>query len=99
MSKKSKNKNETPEIEISKMADKFIAIANDLVQKEGQDIGKVSTAFRYAAARFNAHEASTKTKDLAADKDNAINWYTDQYQKMLIENIEQIIKMSAILKK
>ena len=94
-----KNKNETPEIEISKMADNFIAIANDLVQKEGQDISRVSTAFRYAAARFNAHDAFTKSKDLAEDKDNAINWYTDQYKKMLTENIDEIIKMSAMVKK
>lgn len=91
--------NDIKELEISEMADEFIAVGNKLVRESKQDVGRVSAAFRYAAARFNAHDAFSKSKDLANDKDNAINWYTEQYRKMLTENIDQLIKMAAHIPK
>ena len=84
------------ELEMFEMADKFINIANELVQAQGQEIGRVGAAIRYAAARFNAHDANSKSKNLEEDKENAIEWYTDQYKKMLVENIEDHIKLNKL---
>ncbi len=52
---------------IFQLADQFIALANELTQQEG-DVGKVGTALRFAAARFNAFEAAIKSADLAPKK-------------------------------
>ncbi len=84
------------ELEIFEMADKFINIANELVQAQGQEVGRVGTAIRYAAARFNAHDANSKSSNLEDDKENAIEWYTDQYKKMLVENIDAHIKLNKL---
>ncbi|GIU46307.1 hypothetical protein TUM4438_21790 [Shewanella sairae] len=79
------------ETTIFELADQFIALANELAGKE-QDVGKVGTAMRFAAARFNAFEASLKSSDLAAEKDNALEWFTDEYKAMLNDNLEDHIK-------
>ncbi|MEH6442752.1 MAG: DUF3144 domain-containing protein [Oceanospirillaceae bacterium] len=75
-----------------KMADEFINIANRLVEQEGKEIGEVGAALRYAAARFNAHEAAFKAKDLAAERSDALAWFSSQYTEMLEENLDQHIK-------
>ena len=75
------------------MADQFIEVANRLVAEEKQDIGEVGTAIRYAAARFNAHEASYKTDDLTKDKEDALSWFTEQYRLMLLENLDEHIEL------
>ena len=74
------------EMSIYDMADKFIALANDIV--EHQDVGRVGTAMRYATARFNAHEAALKAKTLSTEKDSAIKWFSEQFIQMLGENID-----------
>ena len=85
---------DTEDLEIFDMADQFIEVANRLVLEQGQKLGRVGAAIRYAAARFNAHEASYKSDDLEADKEDALSWFTDQYRKMLIENIDEHIEMA-----
>ncbi len=80
------------EIKIFDMADEFIAIANRLVEKDSQDLGRVGAAIRYAAARFNAHEASHTSDDLKSDKEDALSWFTEQYRLMLLENIDEHIE-------
>ncbi|CZF87104.1 DUF3144 domain-containing protein [Grimontia marina] len=82
------------EISIFDMADRFIEVANRLVSEDKQDVGRVGAALRYAAARFNAHEASLKSDNLGEDKDDALEWFTDQYHKMLLENLEEHIELS-----
>lgn len=72
------------------LADQFIALANELTQEE-QDVGKIGTALRFAAARFNAFEASIKSADLAAEKDNALEWFTSEYKDMLSDNLDDHI--------
>ena len=54
--------------ELFEMADEFINVANRLVELDKKEIGDVGAAIRYAAARFNAHEAAYKAKDLAAER-------------------------------
>lgn len=75
---------------IFELADQFIALANELSQAE-QDVGKVGTALRFAAARYNAFEASIKSSDLAKEKDSALNWFANEYREMLQDNLEDHI--------
>lgn len=79
-------------VELFEMADEFINIANRLVETDGKDLGDVGAAIRYAAARFNAHEAAYKAKDLAAERSDALAWFSSQYNEMLEENLDQHIK-------
>ncbi|MCE9679370.1 DUF3144 domain-containing protein [Shewanella sp. AS1] len=78
------------ETTIFELADQFIALANELAAQE-QDVGKVGTALRFAAARFNAFEASLKTADLATEKQAALEWFTNEYQDMLNDNLDDHI--------
>ncbi|ARD21422.1 MULTISPECIES: DUF3144 domain-containing protein [Shewanella] len=73
------------------LADQFIALANQLGQTEN-DIGKVGTALRFAAARYNAFEAAIKSANLEAEKENALSWFTEEYKGMLNENLNDHIK-------
>ena len=81
---------QTKETTIFQIADQFIALANELSSKE-QDVGKVGTALRFAAARFNAFEASLKSADLKAEKDNALEWFSKEYHDMLNDNLDDHI--------
>ncbi|MCG9697653.1 DUF3144 domain-containing protein [Shewanella sp. Isolate11] len=78
------------ETTIFELADQFIALANELTAQE-QDVGKVGTALRFAAARFNAFEASLKAADLAAEKQTALEWFTNEYKDMLSDNLDDHI--------
>ncbi|MFC3606375.1 DUF3144 domain-containing protein [Stutzerimonas tarimensis] len=81
--------NNPAEMEILDMADEFIAVANRLLEEQGKDLGHISAAIRFAAARFSAHEAACRSGDLALDKEKAETWYTDQFNQMVRENLEQ----------
>lgn len=85
---------QTVDMAIFDMADEFIAVANRLLEDEHKDLGKISAAIRYAAARFSAHEAACRSGDLAADKDKARAWYTEQFERMVTENLDQHVDMS-----
>ncbi len=82
---------QSQENNIYQIADQFIALANQLGQQEG-DVGKVGTALRFAAARFNAFEAAIKSGDLKAEKDNALEWFTAEYKDMLNDNLDDHIE-------
>ncbi|MCH1923904.1 DUF3144 domain-containing protein [Shewanella sp. C32] len=75
---------------IFELADQFIALANELSQTE-QDVGKVGTALRFAAARYNAFEAAIKSSDLAKEKDSALEWFSNEYREMLQDNLQDHI--------
>ncbi|WP_153912752.1 DUF3144 domain-containing protein [Shewanella sp. TC10] len=82
---------EKTETTMYQLADQFIALANQLGQTEN-DIGKVGTALRFAAARYNAFEAAVKSSNLEAEKENALSWFTEEYKGMLNENLNDHIK-------
>lgn len=84
------------ETTLYQIADQFIALANQLTQEEG-DVGKVGTALRFAAARFNAFEASIKSADLAAEKENALEWFSSEFKAMLKDNIDDHIANPPII--
>ncbi|WP_036551312.1 DUF3144 domain-containing protein [Neptunomonas japonica] len=81
-----------------KMADEFIDVANRLVTSDNKDLEDVGAALRYAAARFSAHETAYKSKDLAAERNDALSWFTNQYSEMLEENLDQHIEHFESLK-
>ncbi|MGI9318536.1 MAG: DUF3144 domain-containing protein [bacterium] len=75
--------------EFWKLADSFINLANEHYEKDGD--GKVGYALLYAAARFNAFIVASTAGDqaeLAAEKDPATDYFTEQYRKMFSENLE-----------
>ncbi|MGL4713966.1 MAG: DUF3144 domain-containing protein [Shewanella sp.] len=75
---------------IYELADQFIALANQLSQQEA-DVGKVGTALRFAAARFNAFEAAIKSADLGAEKESALEWFSSEFKEMLSDNLDDHI--------
>ncbi|MFD2836677.1 DUF3144 domain-containing protein [Azotobacter vinelandii] len=70
------------------LADEFIDLANRLFKEEHKELGHVSTALRYAAARVSSYEASCLFQDLAAEGDRLQKWYTNQFNDMLDEKHE-----------
>jgi Protein of unknown function (DUF3144) len=74
-------------------ADAHIALANS--QSKSTDAGKVSASFLYAAARFNAFIVASgqpDAKSLAANKAEAIDYFTKQFRKMLDENLSDHVE-------
>lgn len=74
-------------------ADEVIAIANE--QVKDSTIGKVSSSLLYAAARFNAFNVASSADDVAEmtkDKEEAIRYFTEQYRKMLTDNLDEYLE-------
>ncbi len=70
-----------------KMADAFIALANQYGQTEEK--GKVSAAFLYAAARFNTFVVASSAPDaaeFAGYQEKAMAYFAAEYRKMLVEH-------------
>lgn len=77
-----------PDKEFWDLADALIAVAND--RCSGTRHTKVSAAFLYAAARFNAFVAAShaQSKDeFVAQRESQIAYFIAQYEKMLRENL------------
>ena len=72
------------------LADAYIAVAN--TQLSETKPSRVSAAALFAASRFNAFviAAAAGSKDrMIAEKEAAIAYFMDQYEKMLRENIDE----------
>jgi len=71
------------------MVDSFIDRANELAETNSAE--NVGMAMLYAAARFNAHVVSQHAEtaqDYERDLPKAREFFRDQYQRMLDENLE-----------
>lgn len=79
------------EIPKSVMADKFIEVANEFTQTQSKEC--VSAAIMFAAARYSAFEITSKSKNLMTDKNDALNWFTAEYRRMLEANIDDLAQM------
>ena len=75
----------------SEMADRFITIANELSKTQTKD--RVGMAFLFATARYNAFVSMGKSEDLRRDKEDALNWHTAEYRRMLESNLDELIGM------
>jgi hypothetical protein len=72
------------------MADSFVQLANTLLNEAKPS--RVSASALFAAARFNAFviTAATESKaQLIAEKESAIAYFMEQYEKMLRENLDE----------
>ncbi len=72
------------------LTDSFIQLANTHLNETKPS--RVSASALFAASRFNAFviTAATESKEqLIAEKEAAIAYFMDQYEKMLRENIDE----------
>ncbi|MDT3707000.1 MAG: DUF3144 domain-containing protein [Thiobacillus sp.] len=72
------------------MADAYIALAN--TQLNEAKPSRVSAAALFAASRFNAFviaAAAGSKEQMVAEKEAAVAYFLDQYEKMLRENIDE----------
>ena len=68
------------------VSDEFINLANDLSDDWATPL--LSAAIMFAAARYNAFNFLTMDGD-SENREEAIRYYTEQYEKMLRENMKQ----------
>jgi hypothetical protein len=76
-----------------KRADAVIHLANDQLSDFSR--GKVSASCMYATARFNAWVTACghgSAEDMAAAKDETLDYFTKQYRAMLEENLNDYIE-------
>ena len=74
-------------------ADAIIHLAND--QLSDMSRGKVSASCMYAVCRFNAWVTAcghASVEDMAAAKEETIEYFTKQYRSMLEENMDDYIE-------
>jgi len=69
------------------VADEFIYLANDM--SEDWALPLLSAAIMFAAARFNAFNFQASDGN-AENREAAIQYYTEQYGKMLRENLQEM---------
>lgn len=86
-------KKEGPDKEFWERADEFIHLANKQCQKAAS--GKVSSSLLYASARYSSFLLATtadNAEEMKKDRDKAIEYFTDQYKNMLIDNLDDYIE-------
>ena len=74
-------------------ADAYITLANE--QATDVSRGKISASMMFATARFNAWVSASGTEsgeELAAVKDEALEYFLGEYRKMLEENLDEYIE-------
>jgi hypothetical protein len=74
-------------------ADRFINLANEMARSDNS--GAVGVAFRYAAARYCAYEASIQTDNLAEDKDKQLQLFVDAFTEMLRLNLQDYVNIQS----
>ena len=83
---------EGPGPDFWKRADEVIHLANE--QRESESNHKVGASLLYAAARFNAFVAASSSADLEemkTDRDEALEYFCDEFRKALVENLDDYI--------
>lgn len=88
----------TPEMNaFFERADAVIMLANSQLSPQSH-AGQVAASLTYAAARFAVSAASVgfvKGSDFAKEKEDIIKFYTQEYQKMLGEHIDDYARNFA----
>jgi hypothetical protein len=75
-------------------ADKFLAVANSLAG--GVPLGQISASMMFATARFNAFVAQANGLEPGEVDEEAVVYFRDQYEKMLRENLAQILSSRKV---
>ena len=79
--------------EFFERADAYIDVANEQATQVNR--GKVSASMMFATARFNAWVSASGTEsgeDLASVKQEALEYFLEEYRKMLEENLDEYIE-------
>ena len=79
--------------EFFERADAYIDVANQQATQVNR--GKVSASMMFATARFNAWVSASGTEsgeDLASVKQEALDYFLEEYRKMLEENLDEYIE-------
>jgi len=74
-------------------ADAYIDVANEQATQVNR--GKVSASMMFATARFNAWVSASGTEsgeDLASVRQEALDYFLEEYRKMLEENLDEYIE-------
>ncbi|MGI1670222.1 MAG: DUF3144 domain-containing protein [Neptuniibacter sp.] len=74
------------EADFFEVSDEFVNLANELTQEWAQPM--VSAAVMHAASRFNAYHLMTE--GAPDDMNVAVDFLTNQYRQMLIENLREL---------
>ena len=81
------------DLEFRKRADAFIQLANE--QTDHASVEQTGFSLLYAAARFNSFLVYTtvnSAEEMAAQRQKAIEYFSDQYVRMLTENIDDHVE-------
>lgn len=70
--------------EMYDIADQFIDLANN---QENKCISEVCEAFTYACSRFTSYEAVNVAEDIEKNKKEVIEFYTERFKAMLVDNL------------
>jgi hypothetical protein len=73
--------------EFYEMADAFVDLANEMAETER--VSRVSSAFLYACARYNAYAMQVQGGAVAEADEDAIRYLLEQYEKMLREHMTE----------
>ncbi len=76
------------------MADRFLAVANALT--EDAPVSRISAAMMYATARFNAFLAQTQGLPPGEVDEDTARYFRDEYEKMLRENLAQVLSSKQV---
>jgi hypothetical protein len=85
--------NNTPGPEFFDRANALINLAND--QCAATHPSEVSASTLYASARFNAFIVASTTgnaQTMASEKERALEYFTDQFRKMMVANLDDFIE-------
>ncbi len=81
-----------PDEHFFERADEHIHLSNRQMANVG--MGKVSASMMYSTARFNAWVSArgcNNSQEMAQAKQDIITYFVAEYEKMLIENVEDYI--------
>ena len=83
----SQEKDKVPE-EFYDVVDQFINLANRLAKE--QSSGRISATILYAASRYNAFYFHATDPNVEKNKEDAVEYYCEQYKKMLLDNLDEL---------
>jgi hypothetical protein len=77
-------------------ADRFLAVANGLAGDV--PLGQISASMMFATARFNAFVAQAKGLEPGEADEETVVYFCGEYEKMLRENLMQILSSRKVPK-
>jgi Protein of unknown function (DUF3144) len=75
------------------MVDRFIHLANDMTGDHATS--RVSAVIMFAAARYNAHCLLAQDPEAEENREKAVEYFVEQYRKMLEDNIDLLTRLRA----